>query len=163
MLSRVLLFATLWTAGHQASLSFTVSQSLLRLMSIESVMPSNHLILCRPLLLLPSVFPSIRVFYSESAVHIRWPEYWSSSFSISPSNECSELIFFGIDWFDLLAVQGTLKSLRRHQQVGGINSSVLSLCIPMYLSPSFNILSAFYADIVSFCFKSIFNDMEKRP
>ena len=114
MLSRVLLFATLWTAGHQASLSFTVSQSLLRLMSIELVMPSNHLILCRPLLLLPSVFPSIRVFYSELAVHIRWPEYQSSSFSISPSNEYSELISFKTAWFDLLAVQGTLKSLLQH-------------------------------------------------
>ena len=163
MLSHVLLFVTPWTAARQASLSLTISQSLLRLVSIELVMPSNHLILCHPLLLLPSVFPSISVFYSELAVHIRWPEYWSSSFSISPSNECSELIFFGIDWFDLLAVQGTLKSLLRHRQVEGINSLVLSLCIPMYLSSSFNILLAFCADIVSLYFKSIFNDMEKRP
>ena len=162
LLSHVLLFVTPWIAARQASLSLTISQSLLRLVSIELVMPSNHLILCHPLLLLPSVFPSISVFYNESAIHIRWPEYWSSSFSISPSNECSELIFFGIDWFDLLAVQGTLKSLLRHRQVEGINSSVLSLCIPMYLSSSFNILLAFYADIVSLYFKSIFNDMEKR-
>ena len=93
------------------SLSVTVSQSLLRLMPIESVMPSNHLILYHPLLFLPSIFPSIRVFSNESALHIRWPEYWSFSFSISPSNEYSGLIFFRIDWFDLLAVQGNLKSL----------------------------------------------------
>ena len=104
-LSRVWLFAIPWTAAHQASLSFTISQSLLRLMSIESVMPSNHLILCCPLLLLPSIFPSIRVFSSESALHIRWPKYWS--FSISPSDEYSGLISFRINWFDLLAVQGT--------------------------------------------------------
>ena len=100
--------ATAWTAARQASLSITNSRSLLKLMSIESVVPSNHLILCHPLLLLPSVFPSIRVFFNESAFHIRWPKYWS--FSISPSNECSGLISFRIDWFDLLAVQGTLKS-----------------------------------------------------
>ena len=103
-----------WTAAHQASLSFTVSWSLLRLMSIESVMPSNHLILCHLLLLLPSIFPSIRVFSSESALCIRWPKYWSLIFSISPSNEYSGLISFRIDWFDLLAVQGTLKSLFQH-------------------------------------------------
>ena len=98
----------------QASLSFTVSQSLFKLMSIESVMPSNHLILCRALLLLPSIFPSIRVFSNESALHIRWPKYWNFSFSISLSNEYSGLIFFRIDRFDLLAVQGTLKSLLQH-------------------------------------------------
>ena len=97
----------------QASLSFTITQSLLKLMSIESVMPSNHLILCCPLLLLPSIFPSIRVFSNESALHIR-PKYWSFSFSISPLNEYSELISFRIDWFDLFAVQGTLKSLFQH-------------------------------------------------
>ena len=102
-----------WTAACQASLSFTVSQSLPKLMSIESVMPSNHLILCR-LLLLPSIFPSIRGFSSESALHIRWPKYSSFSFSISPSNEYSGLISFKIDWFDLLVVQGTLKSLLQH-------------------------------------------------
>ena len=104
---------TPWTAARQASLFFTISWSFLKLMLIESVMPPNHLILCRPLLLLPSVFPSIRVFSSESALHIRWPKYWSFRFSISPSNEYSGLISFRIDWFDL-AVQGTLKSLLQH-------------------------------------------------
>ena len=103
-LSRVQLFATPWTAACQASLSITNSRSLLKLMSIESVMPSNHLILCRPLLLLPSIFPSIRVFTNESAFHIRWPKYWSFSFNISPSNEHSGLISFRINWLDLLAV-----------------------------------------------------------
>ena len=103
-LNHVQLFVTPWTAAHQASLSMTISQSLLRLMSIESVMPSNRLILCRPLLLLPSIFPSIRVFSNESAVGIRWPKYWSFGFSISPSNEYTGLISIRIDWFDLLAV-----------------------------------------------------------
>ena len=106
--------ATPRTAARPASLSFTVSRSLLKLMSIESVMPSNHLILCCPLLLLPSIFPSIRVFSNESALHIRWPKCWSFSFSISPSSEYSGLISFRIHWFDLLAVQGTLKSLLQH-------------------------------------------------
>ena len=105
---------TPWTAAHQASLSITNSRSLLKLMSIESVMPSNHLILCFPLILLPSVFPSIRVFSSESVLHIRWPKYWSFSFSISPSNEYLGLVSFRIDWFDLLVVQRTLKSLLQH-------------------------------------------------
>ena len=105
-LNCVQLFMTPWTAAHQASLSFTISKSLLRLMSIESVMPSNHLIFCHPLLLPPSIFPSIRVFSNESALHIRWPKCQSFSFSISPSNEYSGLISFRIDWFDLLAVQG---------------------------------------------------------
>ena len=109
--------------AHQASLSITNSQSLLKLMSIDSVMPSNLLILCRPLLLPPSIFPSIRVFSNESALRIRWPEYWSFSFSISPSNEYSELISLRIDWLDLLAVQGTLKS---PTQFKSINSLVLS-------------------------------------
>ena len=104
---------TPWTAAHQASLFNTNSQSLLKLMSIESVMPSNHLILCHPLLL-PSIFPSIRVFSNESVLHIRWPKYWSFSFSISPSNQYLGLISFRIDWLDLLAVQGTLKSLLQH-------------------------------------------------
>ena len=113
-LSCVRLFATPWTAARQASLSITNSRSLLKLMSIESVMPSNHLILCHPLLLLPSIFPSIRVFSNESALHIRWPNYWNFSFNISPSNEYSGLISFRIDWLDLLAVQGTLKSLPQH-------------------------------------------------
>ena len=111
LLSRVQLFVTPWTAVHQASLYITNSQSLLKLMSIELVMPSNHLILCRPLLLLPSIFPSIWVFSNESVLHIRWPKYWSFSFSISLSNEYSALISFRMDWLDLLAVQGTLKSL----------------------------------------------------
>ena len=111
-LSRVQLFATPWTAARQASLSITNSRSLLKLMSIKSVMPSNHLVLCRPLLLLPLVFPRIRVFSNKSALHIRWPTYWN--FSISPSNEYSRLISFKIDWLDLLAVQGTLKSLLQH-------------------------------------------------
>ena len=109
-LSRVRLFATPWTAARQASLSITDSWSLLKLMTIESVMPSNHLILCCPLLLLSSIFPSMRVFSNESDLHIRWPKYWSFSFSISPSNDYS----FRIDWFDLLAVQWTLKSLLQH-------------------------------------------------
>ena len=110
-LSRVRLFATPWTAAHQASLSITNSQGSLKLMSIELVMPSNHLILCRPLFLLPSIFPSIRVFSNELALHIRWPKFWSFSFNISPSNEHSGLISFRMDQLDLLAVQGTLKSL----------------------------------------------------
>ena len=113
LLSCVQLFVTLWTAEHQASLSITNSQSLLKLMSIASVMPSNHLILCRPLLLLPSIFPSIRVF-NESVPRIKWPQYWSFSFSISPSTEYSGLISFRMDWLDLLAVQETLKSLLQY-------------------------------------------------
>ena len=113
-LSHLRLFATLWTAACQASLSITTSWSLLKLMSIELVMPSNHLILCHPFLLLPSIFPSIRVFSNESALCIRWPKYWSFSFSISPSNEYWGLISFRIDWLDLPAVQGTLKSLLQH-------------------------------------------------
>ena len=113
-LSHIQLFVTPWTAAHQASLSITNSQSLLKLMRIESVMPSNHLILCCPFLLLPSVFPSIRIFSSESVLRIRWPKYWSFSFSISPSSEYSGLISFRIDWCDLLALQGTLKSLFQH-------------------------------------------------
>ena len=112
-LSHVRLFATPWTEAHQASLSITNSWSLLKLMSIESVMPSNHLILCCPLILLPSTFPSIRVFSNESALHIRWPKYWSFSFRISPFNEYFRTDFL-MDWLDLLAVQGTLKSLLQH-------------------------------------------------
>ena len=113
-LSHVWLFATPWIAALQASLSITNSWSLPKLMSIKSVMPSSHLILCCPLLLLPPIPPSIRVFSNESTLHIRWPNYWSFSFSISPSNEYSGLISFRIDWFGLLAVQGTLKSLLQH-------------------------------------------------
>ena len=114
LLSCVLFFVTPWTAASLASQSITNSWSLLKLMSIELVMPSNHLVLCRPLLLLPSIFPSIRVFSSESVLHIRWPEYWNFSFSISFSNEYSGLIYFRMDWFDLFAVQGTLKGLLQH-------------------------------------------------
>ena len=114
LLSSGRLFATPWTAACQASLSITNSRSLPKLMSIELVMPSNYLILCHPLLLLPSIFPSIRVFSKESALRIRWPKYWSFSFNISPSDEHSALISFRMDWSDLLAVQGTLKSLLQH-------------------------------------------------
>ena len=116
-LSHVQCFATSWTTAHLTFLSFTISWSFLKLVSIESVMPSNHLILCSPLLLLPSIFPSIRIFSSESALHIRWPKCWSFSFSISTSNEYSGLISFRTDWFDLLAVQGTLKSLLQHHNL----------------------------------------------
>ena len=113
-LSCVQLFTTPWTTAHQPSLSITNSGNLLKLIFIESVMPSNRLILCRPLLLLPSIFANIRVFSNESALRIRWPKYWSFSFSISPSKEHPELISFRMDWLDLLAVQGTLKSLLQH-------------------------------------------------
>ena len=113
-LSHVQLLATPWTAAHQASLSITNSWSLLKLMSIESMMPSNHVILCRPLLLLTSIFPRIRVFSNESSLWIRQPKYWSFSFSVSPSNAYSGLISFRMDWLDLLAVQGTLKTLLQH-------------------------------------------------
>ena len=125
LLSRVRLFVTPWTAACQASLSITNSWSLLKLMSIESVMPSSHLILCRPLLLLRLIPPSIRVFSSESTLHMRWPKYWSFSFRISPSNEHPGLISFRMDWLDLLAVQGTLKSLLQHHSSKSINSLVL--------------------------------------
>ena len=111
LLSRIPLFETPWSAARQASLSMTNSRSWTKMMSIELAMPSNHHIFCSPLLLLPSIFPSIRVFSNWSVLPIRWPKYWSFSFSISPSNKYSGLIFFRIDWFDLLAVQGTLKSL----------------------------------------------------
>ena len=120
MLSHVQLFATTWTGACQASLSITNSQSLVKLMSIESVMPSSHLILCRPLLLQSSVFPSIRVFSNESALGIRWPKYWSFNFNISPFNEYLGLISFRMDWLDLLAVQGVLKSLQHHSSKASI-------------------------------------------
>ena len=116
-LSSVQFLATPWTAAHQASLSITNSQSLLKLMSIKSVMPSNHLILCRPLLLLPPIPPSIRVFSNESVLCVRWPKYWSFNFSISPSNEYLGLISFRMDWLDLLAIQRTLKSLLQHHSL----------------------------------------------
>ena len=119
LFSRVQLFVTPWSAPRQASLSFTISRSLLKLMSTESMIPSNHLILCHPFLLPPSIFPSIRVFSSESALHIRWAKYWR--FSISPSNENSGLISFRIDWLDLLAVQGILKSLLQHHNLKAFN------------------------------------------
>ena len=125
-LSHVRLFATPWTAARQASLSITNSQSLLRLMSIELVMPSNHLILCCHLLLPPSIFPSIRVFSNELVLHIREPKYWSFSFSIRPSKEYSGLISFRMDWLDLLAVQGTLKSLLQHHSSKASIISALS-------------------------------------
>ena len=119
---------TPWTAAHQASLSITNSQSLPKLMSIESVMPSNHLTLCHPLLLPLSIFPSIRVFSNESALHIRWPKYWSFSFNISPSKEHPGLISFRMDWLDLLAVQGTLKSLLQQH-----SSKALILCSAFFI------------------------------
>ena len=122
-LSRVRLFAPPWITAHQTSLSTTNSRSLLKLMSIKLVMPSNHLILCRPSFLLPSIFPSIRVFPNESVLCIRWPKYWNFSFGISPSNEYSGLISFRIDWLDLLRVQGTLKSLL--QLLHGSKASIL--------------------------------------
>ena len=125
-LSSVWLFATPWTAACQASLSITNSWSSLKLMSIESVMPSSHLILCHPLLFLPSIFPSIRVFSNKSVLHIRWPKNWSFSFSISPSNDNSEMISFRIGWLDLLAVQGTLKESSPTPHLKSINSSLLS-------------------------------------
>ena len=124
--SHLRLFVTPWTAACQASVSFTISQSLLKLMSIESVMPSNHLILCCPLLLLPSIFSSVRVFSSESALCIQWPKDWSFSFNISPSSECSGLVSFKIDWSDLLAVQGTLQSLLQHHSSSVSNASQMN-------------------------------------
>ena len=131
-LSHVWLLATPWTAAHQASLSFSLSQGLLKIVSVESVMPSNHLILCRPLLL-PSIFPSIRVFSSESVLRFRWPKYWSFSFSISPSSESSRLISFRMDWLDLLAVQETHES-SPPPQFKSINSSVLSVLYSLTLT-----------------------------
>ena len=127
---------TPWTAARQASLSITNSRSLLKLMSIESMMPSNHLILHRPLLLLPSIFPSIRVFSNESVLHIRWPKYWNFSFSISPSSEYSGLISFRINWLDLLAVQGTLKSLLQHHSS---KASILQHSVFLFLKSNSHI------------------------
>ena len=132
MLSHVRLFATLWTAAHQASLFVTNSLSLFRLMSIELVIQSNHLIPCHPLLLPPSIFPSIRVFSNESVLRIRWPKYWSFSFSTSPSNEYSRLMSFGnFIWLDLLTAQGTLKSLLQHH-----SSKASILCHCFLYSPT---------------------------
>ena len=133
-LSCVRLFATPWTAARQASLSMTNSQCMFKLMSIKSVMPSNHLILCHPLLLLPSILPSIRVFSNEPVFHIRWPNYWSSSFSIIPSNEYSGLISFRIDWFDSLAVQGTLNSLlQQHSSKASVLQCSAYFGLPCWL------------------------------
>ena len=129
-LSLVQLFATLWTAAHQASLSITNSWSLLKFMFIESVMPPNHLILCHPLLLLPSIFLSIRVFSNETVLCIRWPKYWGFSFNISPSNEHPGLISFRMDWFDLFAVQGTLKHLLQHHSSKVGSHQTLNLSAP---------------------------------
>ena len=131
--SHVRLFVTPWTAACQASLSIINSGNLLKLMSIEYVMPSNHLILCCPLRHPPSIFPSTRVFSNESVLHIRWPKYWSFSFSISPSNEYSGLIFFRVDWLDLLAVQRTLKSLLQHHSS---KASILQCSAFFILQPS---------------------------
>ena len=128
-LSRIRLFVTPGNAGHQASLYIANFQSLPKFMSIESMMPSNHLILSHPLLLVPSIFPSIRVFSNESALHIRWPKYWSFSFNISPSNENSRLISFRMDCLDLLSVQGTIKSLLQHHSS---NASILQPFSPLY-------------------------------
>ena len=139
-LSHVLLFVTPWTAAHQTSLSITNSQSLLGLMSIKLVMPSNHLILCHPLLLLPSILPSIRVLSNKSVLCIKWPAYWSFNFSISPSNEYSGLISFRMDWLDLFAVQGTLKSLLQH------HSSKASI---LQCSAFFTILSKYKSHILT--------------
>ena len=135
-LSRVRLFETPWTVVHQASLSITSSWSSLKLMSIESVMPSNHLILCCPLLLPPSVFPSIRVFSNDSALRIRWPKYWSFSFSISPSNEYSGLISFRMDWLVLLALQGTLKGLLACTILQLLFFPLIHSCALPFLHPS---------------------------
>ena len=133
LFSRVQFFVTPWTATCQDSLSFTISQSLLKLMSIELVMTSNHLILCRPLLLLPSILPSNRVFSNKSVLHIRWPKYWSFSLIISPANEYSGLISFRIDWLDFLAVKGILKSLLQHHSS---KASVLQSSAFFILQPS---------------------------
>ena len=137
--NHIQLFVTLWTAACQASLSFTNSWSLLKLMSIKSVMPSNHLILCHPFILLPSIFPTIRVFSNESVLCIRWPKYWSFSFSISPSNEYSGLISFRRDWFDLLAVQGTLRMLISLGRVKQISSIVQPICTVVLLRNTFTL------------------------
>ena len=138
-LSQVRLFATPWIAARQASLSITISWSSPKLMSIESVMPSSHLILCRPLLLLTPIPPSIRVFSNESALHIRWPKYWSFSFTISPSKEHPGLISFRMDWLDLLAVQGTLKSLLQHHSYAKLNKFITKRQIPHDFSGIWNL------------------------
>ena len=152
-LSHVQLFATPWTAACQASLSIPSSWNLLKLMFIKSVMPANHLILCRPLLFLPSIFPSIRVFSNESVLHIMWPKYWGFSFSISPSNKYSGLISLRIDWFDLLAVQGVLKSLLQHPS---LKASVLqcSTLFMVQLSHPYTTAGKTIALTIDFCWQS---------
>ena len=142
---------TPWTTARQASLSFTISQSLLKLMSIESMMPSSHLLLCCPLLLLPSIFPSIRVFSNELALHIRWPRYWSFGFSIGPSKEYSGLISFRTDWLDLLAVQGTLKSLLQHHSS---KASVLRHSTFFVVQLSHNYWKSHRSDYMDLCQQS---------
>ena len=154
LLSHIQLFVNPWSAAHQASLSITNSWSLPKLMSIESVMPSNHhLILCRPLLLLPSIFPSIRVFSNESALHIRGPKYWSFSFSISPANEHPALISFRMDWLDLLAVQGTLKSLLQHHS---FKASILWMKCSLDISNFLEEISSLSPSIVFLYFFTLF-------
>ena len=152
-LSHVRVFSTPWTTACQASLSITISQSLLELMSIESVIPSNHLILCHPLLLLPSIFPRIRVFSNESALRIRWPKYWSFSFNISPSNEYSGPISFRMDWLDLLAVQETLKSPPT-PQFKSINSSALSFLYSPTLTSIHDYWKNHSFDYIDLCWQS---------
>ena len=148
-LSCVRLFVTPWTVACQASLSITNSWRLLELMSIELVIPSNHLILCRPLLLLPSIFPSTRIFSNESALHIKWPKYWSFSFSISPSNEYSGLISFRMDWLDLLAVQGTLKSFLQHHSSKALILWCSAFIIPNKIDDNFLIplIASLYSNL----------------
>ena len=153
-LSCVWLFVTPWTAACQASLSIINSWSLLKLMSIESVMPSSRLILCHPLLLLPSIFPSIRVFSNESVLHIRWPKNWSFIFSISPSNEYSGLISFRMDWLDLLSVQGTLKESSATPQFKSINSSALSFLYSPTLTSVHDYWKNHSFDYTDFCWQS---------
>ena len=153
-LSCVQLFVTPWTTARQASLSITNSQMLLKLMSIELVMPSNHPILGCPLLLLPSVFPSIRVFSNESSLHVRWPKYWSFSFSISPSNEYSGLISFRMEWVELLAVQGTLKSLSPAPQFKSINPLVLSFLYGLTLTSKHDSWKNHSFDQAGLCWQS---------
>ena len=156
LLGRAQLSATPWTVAHQASLSFTVSRSLLKLMSIKSVMPSNHLILCCSLLLLPSIFPSIKVFSNESVLCIKWPKYWSFSFTTSPSNEYSGLISFRIDWFYLLAVQGDKDSQESSPtaQFKSVNSSALSLLYGPTLTSICDYWKNQSLDYTDFCWQS---------
>ena len=153
-LSRVQLSVTPWTSAPQASLSFTISWSLFKLMSIESVMPSNHLTLCYPLFLLSLIFPRIRVFCNEPGLHIRWPEYWTFSFSISPSNEYSGLICFRIDWFDFLAIQGTLKESSPAPQFESISSLALSLLYDPTLTSIHDYLKNHSFDYTDLCQQS---------